>query len=85
MDGVTVNAEQFGGLSDRQIVLALLCALCAVLSHTGDTRPSGPGAKALKSQPSGSEQGQVSVGIQKFILRLAGYKILVGTGPSSRR
>src|SRR5215204_234193 len=49
MDGVSVNAEQFGGLSDRQIVLALLCALCAVLSHTGDTRSLGAGPKALSS------------------------------------
>ena len=40
---------------------------------------------ALRSKPRGSQQGQVSVWIQRFILRLAGYKILVGTGPSSRR
>src|SRR4051812_7308502 len=40
MDGVTVDAEQFGGLSDRQIVLAVLCALCAVLSHGPMLDPS---------------------------------------------
>ena len=40
---------------------------------------------ALRSKPRGSQQGQVSVWIRRFILRLAGYKILVGTGPSSRR
>jgi hypothetical protein len=42
-------------------------------------------AQALRSHPRGSQQGQVSVRTQRFILRLAGYKILVGTGPSSRR
>jgi hypothetical protein len=35
-----VDAEQFGGLSDRQIVLAVLCALCAVLSHGPMLDPS---------------------------------------------
>ena len=40
---------------------------------------------ALRSKPRGSQQGQVSVWIWRFIPRLAGYKILVGTGPSSRR
>ena len=45
----------------------------------------GPGPKALRSHPRSSQQGQVSVRIQRFMLRLGGYKILVGTGPSSRR
>jgi hypothetical protein len=40
---------------------------------------------AFRSKPRGSQHGQVSVWIRRFILRLAGYKILVGTGPSSRR
>jgi hypothetical protein len=42
-------------------------------------------AKVVRGDPRGSQQGQISVRIQRFILRLAGYKILVGTGPSSRR
>jgi hypothetical protein len=46
-----VNAEQFGGLSDRQIVPALLCALCAVLFHTRKGRPYGPGTKVLRAKP----------------------------------
>ena len=36
--GVPVDSEQFGGLSDRNVLLrrvVLLCALCAVLSHEG--------------------------------------------------
>jgi hypothetical protein len=41
--------------------------------------------EALRSKPGGSQQAQIGVRIQRFILRLAGYKILVGTGPSSRR
>ena len=44
-------------------------------------RPAG----GLRSHPRGSQQGQISGQIQRFILRLAGYKILVGTRPSSRR
>jgi hypothetical protein len=42
-------------------------------------------AKAVRDDSRGSQQGQISVRIRRFILRLAGYKILVGTGPSSRR
>ena len=38
-----------------------------------------------RDDPRGSQQGQFSVRIRRFILRLAGYTILVGTGPSSRR
>jgi hypothetical protein len=42
-------------------------------------------AKAVRDDSRGSRQGQMSVRIQRFILRLAGYKPLVGTGPSSGR
>jgi hypothetical protein len=42
-------------------------------------------AKAVRDDSRGSQQRQVSVRIQKFILRLAEYKTLVGFGPSSRR
>ena len=45
----------------------------------------GPEAQALRSHPRGSQQGQISVRIQRLILCLAGYKTPVGTGPSSRR
>jgi hypothetical protein len=45
----------------------------------------GPGPKALRSHPRSSQQGQLSVRIRRFILRLGGYKILGGTAPSSRR
>ena len=45
----------------------------------------GPGTEALRSHPCNSQQGQVSVGIRRFILRLTGYKMLVGIGPSRRR
>jgi hypothetical protein len=38
MYGITMNPEEFGGLPNRNVVLlglALLCALCTVLSHPG--------------------------------------------------
>jgi hypothetical protein len=35
--------------------------------------------EALRSKPGGSQHRQISVQIQTFILRLVGYKILVGT------
>jgi hypothetical protein len=47
VDGVAVNAEQFGGLSDRYVLLALLCALCALLCHEGNTRPFREPAQAV--------------------------------------
>src|SRR5215217_5700845 len=55
--GVSMDSKEFGGLSDRHVLLrrlVLLCALCAVLSHTRDTRPLGPAAKALRSHPRAS-------------------------------
>src|SRR5215217_2661730 len=33
VDGIAMDTEEFCGLSDRNVFLALLCALCAVLSH----------------------------------------------------
>ena len=49
MDGVPMDAEEFGGFSDRKIVLALLCALCAVLSHDTMLDPSETPRKALEA------------------------------------
>ncbi len=39
----------------------------------------------LRGDPRGSQQEQVSVRIRRFIPRLARYKMVLGTGPSSRR
>ncbi len=52
VDCIAVNPEEFRGLPDRNVLLfwlALLCALCTALSHTGDTRALGPGPKALRA------------------------------------
>src|SRR5215211_2001600 len=46
--GVPVDSKEFGSLSDRQIVLALLCALCAILSHGPMLDPSQPPRKPLE-------------------------------------
>jgi hypothetical protein len=51
----------------------------------GKPQPLAGAAEAVRGDHRGSQQGQVSVRILRFILRLAGYKILVGTGPSSSR
>jgi hypothetical protein len=40
-----VDAEEFSGLPDRDVFLALLCALCAVLSHGPMLDPSEPPRK----------------------------------------
>ena len=33
VDGIAVDPEEFCGLSDRNVFLALLCTFCAILSH----------------------------------------------------
>jgi hypothetical protein len=40
-----VDAEEFSGLPDRHVFLALLCVLCAVLSHGPMLDPSEPPRK----------------------------------------
>jgi hypothetical protein len=40
VDGVAVHTEEFSGLPDRNVLLARLCALCAVLSHDPMLDPS---------------------------------------------
>jgi hypothetical protein len=56
-----------------------------VVSERGSAPTLAMAAEAVRDDSRGSQQGQVSVRIQKYILRLAGYKTLVGTGPSSRK
>ena len=61
VDGVAVDAEELGGLTDGHVpllLLALLCALCAVLCHAGIVDPS-----ETSRRPSGG-----------FLARLAGTK-----------
>jgi hypothetical protein len=52
---------------------------------TGQAQTLARAEEAFKRKPRGSQQGQISVRTQRFILHLAGYKTLVGFGPSSRR
>jgi hypothetical protein len=40
VDCVAMDAEEFSGLPDRDVFLALLCALCTVLSHDPMLDPS---------------------------------------------
>jgi hypothetical protein len=47
--------------------------------------PDRAGVETLRGDPRGSQHGLISGRIKRFILRLAGYRTLVGTGPSSRR
>src|SRR5918994_106032 len=84
-DGIFLDSEPARGFLYGHPVLGCVLGCVPFLSHEGHARPLGAGPKALRSHPRGSQQGQISVRIQRFILRLAGYKILVGTGPSSRR
>jgi hypothetical protein len=51
----------------------------------GNPQSLAEAAKAVRGDPRGSQQGQIKVQIRRFILHFAGYKTLVGTGPSSRR
>jgi hypothetical protein len=44
-----VDAEEFSGLPDRDVFLALLCALCAVFSHGPMLDPSEPPRKPLEA------------------------------------
>jgi hypothetical protein len=50
--GVPMDSKEFGGLSDRHVLLrslALLCALCAVLSHSPMLYPSEATRKPLEA------------------------------------
>src|SRR5829696_7027510 len=64
--GLDGDAQHRGGLRYGEAPAA---GLRLVLSHEGDSRPLGPGPKALRSHPRGAQQGQSSLDIEALCWR----------------